>query len=85
MKRHISFLAPLLSSIALSVTTVSVHASTQCHDDSAHAIAPQDSARQSESADTARPLTRREVIEELIRAEQDGSLQRLNETVYNGS
>lgn len=85
MKRHISFLASLLSAIALSVTAVPVHASAPCHDDSPHAVAPQDSARQSDSADTAHPLTRREVIEALIRAEQDGSLQRLNETVYNGS
>ncbi|VWC41866.1 DUF4148 domain-containing protein [Burkholderia lata] len=30
-------------------------------------------------------LTRREVIEDLIRAEKDGSLQRLNDTVYHGS
>ncbi|WP_415868467.1 DUF4148 domain-containing protein [Burkholderia ambifaria] len=85
MKKHISLIAPLLSAIALSVTSAPVHASTPCHDNSPQAATRQDSARQSESADTAHPLTRREVIEDLIRAEQDGSLQRLNETVYNGS
>ncbi|WP_321852116.1 DUF4148 domain-containing protein [Burkholderia diffusa] len=80
--RHISY---VLSALTLAASTTAAFAApspgtTSPADHSAPPVIQQNATPEAQHA-----LTRREVIDELIKAEQDGTLQRLNDTVYHGS
>ncbi|MBY4672322.1 DUF4148 domain-containing protein [Burkholderia multivorans] len=80
--RQISFVLSALT-LATSVTTAFATPSpgtTSPADRPAQPVIQQNATPEAQHA-----LTRREVIDELIRAEQDGTLQRLNDTIYHGS
>lgn len=85
MNKYLRFFSPALSILALAVSTTAA-----CAAQSSDSIAPNVQSAPFTVQQNARPemphsLTRREVIDDLIKAEKDGSLQRLNDTVYHGS
>ncbi|MBN3794108.1 DUF4148 domain-containing protein [Burkholderia sp. Ac-20392] len=75
---------------ALSALTLSAVASTAIATPSPCTTPPTDCAAQPAIQQSATPepqhaLTRREVIDDLIKAEKDGTIKRLNDTIYHGS
>jgi hypothetical protein len=85
MNKHIRFFSPALSILALALSTTVACAAT-----SSDAVSPSSQSaplvvQQGAQLDTPHPLTRREVIDDLIKAEKDGTIERLNDTVYHGS
>ncbi|WP_334043091.1 DUF4148 domain-containing protein [Burkholderia ambifaria] len=80
--RHISYVLSALT-LAASTTTAFAASSAEAAAPGYHAAAPL--ILRNAAPEAQRALTRRDVINELIEAEQDGTLQRLNDTVFHGS
>ncbi|MGY6240117.1 DUF4148 domain-containing protein (plasmid) [Burkholderia ambifaria] len=80
--RHISYVLSALT-LAASTTTAFAASSAEATSPGYHSAAPL--IQRNAAPEAQRALTRRDVINELIQAEQDGTLQRLNDTVFHGS
>ncbi|WP_186193660.1 DUF4148 domain-containing protein [Burkholderia gladioli] len=80
--RKISYVlcAFMLSAPAAAAFATDIPGTTLSADISAQSVIQQYATPEVEHA-----LTRREVIDELIKAQQDGSLERLNHMLYRGS
>ncbi|WP_081938603.1 DUF4148 domain-containing protein [Burkholderia pyrrocinia] len=85
MNKCIRFFAPALSILVLAVSTTVAWAAQSSDSGSPQIQSSPFAVQQDAQPQIPRPLTRREVIDDLIRAEKDGTIQRLNETVYHGS
>ena len=85
MSKLFSSAAPVAFTLAASLFCSAAHAAQQ----DANASQPQVSATQTLPSDPAiqqtQGLTRKQVYDQLVRAEKDGSLTRLNATVYEGT
>ena len=84
MKSLYSAVAPLALILAASVFSVGAYA-----DQPAAEAAPASATVQTQQVDDAvaqqpRTLTRKEVYDQLVQAEKDGSLARLQSTIYSG-
>jgi hypothetical protein len=88
MNKLFSSIAPVAIALAASLGCAAAHAATQPADTSTAIAAQMHSAQPTQAgapAETSNGLTRREVYNQLVRAEQDGSLARLDDTLYAGS
>jgi len=85
MNKYLRFFSPALSILALAVSTTAVYAAESSDSISPNVQSSSLTVQQNAQPEMPHPLTRREVIDELIKAEKDGTLERLNETVYHGS
>ena len=85
MSKLYSSAAPVALIVAASLFCSAAHAAQQ----DANASQPQVSATQNLSSDPAiqqtQGLTRKQVYDQLVQAEKDGSMARLNATLYEGS
>ena len=79
MKKIFNLVLPLTVAVAASLGYASANAAQE----NAHA-APV-AAAASQAAQTPHSLTRRDVYNQLVRAEKDGSLARLDATVFLGA
>lgn len=87
MNKLFSSIAPVAIALAASLGCAAAHAANQPADTSTAIAAQVHSAQPVQSAtpaETSHGLTRREVYNQLVQAEKDGSLDRLNDTVYAG-
>ncbi|RQU99667.1 DUF4148 domain-containing protein [Burkholderia cenocepacia] len=80
--RHMSYALSALT-LAASTTTAFAASSAEAASPGYYSAAP--SIQRNATPEAQRALTRRDVINELIQAGQDGTLQRLNDTVFHGS
>ncbi|WP_175885021.1 DUF4148 domain-containing protein [Burkholderia sp. BCC0044] len=80
--RHISYVLSALT-LAAATTTAFAASSAEAASPGYHSAAPL--IQRDAAPEARRALTRRDVINELIQAGQDGTLQRLNDTVFHGS
>ncbi len=78
MKKIFALVFPLTVAVAASLGCASANAAQT----NAHAAPVAEAA--SQAAQTPHSLTRRDVYDQLVQAEKDGSLARLNATVYFG-
>ncbi len=81
MKKIFALVLPLTVALAASLGCASANATQNAHK------APGAEAAfiaASQAAQTPHSLTRRDVYNQLVKAEKDGSLARLNATVYFG-
>ncbi|MGN3967147.1 DUF4148 domain-containing protein [Burkholderia gladioli] len=85
MNKSIRRIYYVLSALALAASTTTAFAasSSEATSPGYHSAAPL--IQRNAAPQAQRALTRRDVINELIQAEQDGTLQRLNDTVFHGS
>jgi hypothetical protein len=79
MKKIVALVLPLTVAVAASLGYASANAAQT------NANAAPVTAAASQAAQTLHSLTRREVFDQLVKAEKDGSLARLNATVYFGA
>jgi hypothetical protein len=87
MNKLFSSIAPVAIALAASLGCAAAHAAPQPADTSTAIAAQVHSAQPTQSAapaEASHGLTRREVHKQLVRAEQDGSLARLDDTIYAG-
>jgi hypothetical protein len=88
MNKHFSSIAPVAIVLAASLGCAAAHAADQQGHTSTVITAQVQGAQPTQAvapAEASDDLTRREVYEQLVQAEKDGSLARLNATVYFGS
>ena len=78
MKKIFNLVFPLTVAVAASLGYASANAAQT------NANAAPVAAAASQAAQTPHSLTRREVYDQLVKAEKDGSLARLNATIYFG-
>ncbi|MDN7700276.1 DUF4148 domain-containing protein [Burkholderia semiarida] len=85
MNKSIRHISHALSALALAASTMTAFAASAAEAASPayHSSAPL--IQRNATPQAPRALTRRDVINELIQADQDGTLQRLNDTVFHGS
>jgi hypothetical protein len=75
MKKIFTLVLPLTVAIAASLGYASANAAE---------VAAPATVTTSQAAQTPHSLTRRDVYNQLVKAEKDGSLARLNATIYAG-
>ncbi|MBR8409036.1 MULTISPECIES: DUF4148 domain-containing protein [Burkholderia cepacia complex] len=85
MNKYLRFFSPALSILALGVCATAAYAAQPSDSSAPNVRSSPFTVQQSAQPEMPHALTRREVIDDLIKAEKDGSLQRLNDTVYHGS
>ena len=78
MKKIFNLVFPLTVAVAASLGYASANAAQT------NANAAPVAAAASQAAQTPHSLTRREVYDQLVKAEKDGSLARMNATIYFG-
>jgi hypothetical protein len=78
MKKIFNLVFPLTVAVAASLGYASANAAQT------NANAAPVAAAASQAAQTPHSLTRHEVYDQLVKAEKDGSLARLNATIYFG-
>ncbi|AOJ17119.1 hypothetical protein [Burkholderia vietnamiensis] len=80
--RHISYVLSALT-VAASATTALAASSAEAASPGYHSAAPL--IQRNAAPEAQRAMTRGEVINDMIKAGQDGTLQRLDDTVFHGS
>lgn len=82
MNKLFSLIAPVAIVLVASLGSAAAHAASPQNDTSAVIITQMQSAQ---PAEASHGLTRREVYNQLVQAQKDGSLARLNATLFASS
>ncbi|CAB3782033.1 DUF4148 domain-containing protein [Pararobbsia alpina] len=85
MSKHFSSAVPVALTLAASLFCSAAHADQQDAGASQLQASQIQQAPTDPAAQQAHGLTRKQVYDDLVRAEKDGSLARLDATLYKGS